>query len=93
MSIHVRIYTWMRLRERQPCVITVKFPLNHTGTLAGWLGSLSGGCRAAGLIPTGVQTGPCIYVGKTGDSCNTVDQTDQIFIYQTYNYLLISHTV
>ena len=60
MSVHVRIYTWIRRRERLPSVITVKFPVNHSGTLAGWLGSLSASCRAAGLIPAGVEVGPCV---------------------------------
>lgn len=62
MSVHVRIYTWIRRRERLPFVVTVKFPVNHSGTLAGWLGSLSASFRAAGLIPTGVEVGLCVPV-------------------------------
>lgn len=52
------VYTWIRLRKRQPVVVTVKFPLNQSCTLAGWLGSLSGSCGATGLIPTGVEASP-----------------------------------
>lgn len=65
MSVHVRIYTWIGRRERLPFVVTVKFPVNHSGTLAGWLGSLSASFRAAGLIPAGVKVGPLCFVYRS----------------------------
>lgn len=63
---HAHTHTWMRERERelQPCVITVKFVVNQTGTLAGRSGSLSAWCRAPANPPY-----PCTPVPPVLSTC------------------------
>lgn len=76
------VYTWIRPKECQPFVITFKFPVNQSGTLAGWVRE-SGSFRTAGLISTWCPSKqvhvfayqPAIKAfAKTAEKCNEQDR-------------------
>lgn len=58
-------YTWIRPRERQPRVITVKFLVNQTGTLAGRSGVCLVGVKPWLQFPPVLQPCPC----ESKESC------------------------
>lgn len=64
-NTHTHLDERERERELQPCVITVKFVVNQTGTLAGRSGSLSAWCRA----PANPPPYPCTPVPPVLSTC------------------------
>jgi len=55
--------------------------ISQSGMLAGWLGSLSGCCMAAGLIPAGVKASLHIYISNCSKTFPEMQQTELFSLF------------